>query len=197
MIGTRRLLADLAAHVDARHLREHHVEQHEVGLDRVEQVERLGAVRATCTRKPSRLRPTVRASTKDSSSSTTRMVAVGGTHPARLLAGGLADGAGPAGSTRVNVEPSPSWDSTGDVAVVVAGDVADDGQAETGAAGLPAAGPVDPVEALEDPLEVAGRDADALVAHRDLDVRPARDPRRPRMTIGPARSTSSALSSRL
>ena len=43
-----------------------------------------------------------------------------------------------------------------DLAVVVAGDVADDGQAEAGAAGVAAAGPVDPVEALEDPLEVAG-----------------------------------------
>ena len=51
----------------------------------------------------------------------------------------------------------------GDLAAVVGGDVADDGQAEPGAAGVAAAGPVDPVEALEDAVEVAGRDADALV----------------------------------
>ena len=56
----------------------------------------------------------------------------------------------------------------GDVAAVVGGDVADDRQAEAGAAGVAAAGPVDAVEALEDAVEVAGRNADALVVHRDL-----------------------------
>ena len=35
---------DLATHVDARHLREHHVEQHERRADGVELVERLDAV---------------------------------------------------------------------------------------------------------------------------------------------------------
>ena len=44
MIGTWLLLADLAAHVDARDPGQHHVEQHEVGLDRVEEVEGLRAV---------------------------------------------------------------------------------------------------------------------------------------------------------
>src|SRR5690606_27197049 len=63
------------------------------------------------------------------------------------------------------------------LAVVVGGDVADDGEPEPGAAGLPAAGPVDPVEALEDALEVAGGDAGAVVAHGDLD-RSAGEPRR-------------------
>ena len=80
-----------------------------------------------------------------------------------------ATGPGPAGSRRVNVEPSPSRGLDPDLAPVVAGDVADDGEAEAGAAGLAAAGPVDPVEALEDPLEVAARDADAVVAHLDVD----------------------------
>ena len=55
---------------------------------------------------------------------------------------------------------------------MVRGDVADDGQAEPGAAGVAAAGAVDPVEALEDALEVAAGDADAVVAHGDVD--PAR-----------------------
>ena len=41
------------------------------------------------------------------------------------------------------------------VAAVVGGDVADDRQAEPGAAGVAAAGPVDAVEALEDAVEVA------------------------------------------
>ena len=44
MIGTFDLRPQLAADVDARHLGQHHVEQHEVGADGVEQVEGLGAV---------------------------------------------------------------------------------------------------------------------------------------------------------
>ena len=38
-----------------------------------------------------------------------------------------------------------------------------------------AAGPVDPVEALEDALEVARRDADAVVGDVELDHRPSLD----------------------
>ena len=48
-------------------------------------------------------------------------------------------------------------------------DVAHDREAEAGSAGLAAARAVDAVEALEDPLEVARRDADAVVAHDDRD----------------------------
>src|SRR5690606_1634002 len=55
-----------------------------------------------------------------------------------------------------------------DLAVVVRGDVANDRQAEPGAAGRSAAGSVDPVEALEDAVEVALRDAHPLVADGDL-----------------------------
>ena len=44
MIGTRDRVPQLAAHVDARDLRQHHVEQHERGLRRVEPLDRLGAV---------------------------------------------------------------------------------------------------------------------------------------------------------
>jgi hypothetical protein len=48
-------------------------------------------------------------------------------------------------------------------------DVLDDGQAEAGAAGGAVPGRVDPVEALEDAVELVGGDADALVDDRDLD----------------------------
>ena len=47
-----------------------------------------------------------------------------------------------------------------DLAVVVGGDVAHDRQTEPGATGVPAARPIDAVEPLEDPVEVARRDAD-------------------------------------
>ena len=58
----------------------------------------------------------------------------------------------------------------GDLAAVRLGDVADDRQPEPGAAGVAAAGAVDPVEAFEDALEVAGRDADAVIAHDERDA---------------------------
>ncbi len=67
-----------------------------------------------------------------------------------------------------------------DPALVVAGDVADDGEAEPGPSRLTAATVVHPVEALEDPLEVAGGDADPGVDDRELDlavVLAAGDPR--------------------
>ena len=50
------------------------------------------------------------------------------------------------------------------------GDVLDDRQAEPRAAGGAVAGRVDPVEALEDAVDRAGGDADALVDHGDLDA---------------------------
>src|SRR5690349_9077516 len=57
-----------------------------------------------------------------------------------------------------------------DHAFVVVDDVADDGEPEAGPARLAAAGVVDAVEPLEHPLEVARRDADAVVDHRDPDA---------------------------
>ena len=53
--------------------------------------------------------------------------------------------------------------------------MADDRQTEARAAGVPAPRPVDAVEALEDAVEVAGRDADPVVGDHQLDPR---DPRR-------------------
>ena len=66
-----------------------------------------------------------------------------------------------------------------DLAAVGGGDVLDDRQPEAGAAGGAVPGRVDAVEALEDPVDLAGRDADALVGHRDVDHRRRRPGRRP------------------
>ena len=74
------------------------------------------------------------------------------------------------GSRIVKVEPRPSWLQTLTRPPWLAADVLDDGQPQAGAAGGPRAGGVDPVEALEDPLQLGRRDADALVGHGDLDV---------------------------
>ena len=63
----------------------------------------------------------------------------------------------------MKVEPAPSALHTVDLAAVPGGDVLDDGQPETGAAGVPRPGGVDPVEALEDPLDLGLGDARALV----------------------------------
>src|SRR6187401_386656 len=52
---------------------------------------------------------------------------------------------------------------------MVGGDVAHDRQPEPGAARVTAPGLVDAVEPLEDPVDVAGGDADALVGDHDLD----------------------------
>ncbi|CAB4853523.1 unannotated protein [freshwater metagenome] len=49
--------------------------------------------------------------------------------------------------------------------------MADDCEAQTGAAALAAASPVDAVEALEDTVEIAGRNAHAVIA--DFDLHPA------------------------
>ena len=55
-------------------------------------------------------------------------------------------------------------------------DVLDDGQTESGPTGGPVSSGVDAIEALEDPVDLARRDADALVGDRDVDaaVVPAR-----------------------
>ena len=83
----------------------------------------------------------------------------------------------------------------GDLAAVGLRDVADDREPESGAAGLAAARPIDAVEALEDPFEIARRDPDAVVAHDDRDA--VVDPRAPTSTGCPASEYLIALSSRL
>ena len=68
-----------------------------------------------------------------------------------------------------------------DLAAVRGGDVLDDREAQAGAAGRAVASGVDAVEALEDAVELVGRDADALVGDADVDdVVARRAPRRPR-----------------
>src|SRR4029450_8566062 len=56
------------------------------------------------------------------------------------------------------------------VAAVVGGDVLDDRQAESGAAGRSRASRVDPVEPLEDSLLVSDGDAVSLVGYCQLDA---------------------------
>src|SRR3954468_10463403 len=128
--------------------------------------------RATWTRNPSRLSPTVRASTKLSSSSTTSTVADGSvTTAAPLLRAGCRTGhvTGRGGRDRERERRSAALvGDDGDAAAVVVGDVADDGEAEAGAARVSGTGAVDAVEPLEDAVEVARRDADAVVAHVEL-----------------------------
>src|SRR5690606_33507747 len=118
--------------------------------------------RATCTRKPSFFRPMVRASTKFSSSSTTRTVGASAT-AGLLVGGGHRDEREAQGEGRALSLPGGHQD----LAPVGAGDVADDRQAEARAPGVPAAGLVDPVEALEDPVQLGARDPDAQVLDDD------------------------------
>ena len=101
-----------------------------------------------------------------------------------------------AGRNRVNVVPSPSCDSTVTSPPCALRDVAHDREPEPGPAGLAASGAVDAVEALEDPLEIARRDPDAVVAHRDRGAVVAALGRRPR-PAGRVSEYFTALSSRL
>ena len=52
---------------------------------------------------------------------------------------------------------------------MVGSHVPNDGQPQSGAARVAAASLVDSIEALEDPLEVAAGDTDAVIAHGQLD----------------------------
>src|SRR5260370_33698639 len=57
-----------------------------------------------------------------------------------------------------------------DVALVIGGDVADDGQPQSGAPAVAAATLVHPVEPLEDAVEIPSRDADTVGFHVQLDL---------------------------
>jgi hypothetical protein len=52
---------------------------------------------------------------------------------------------------------------------VIVGHVANDGETEAGAAGIATASTVNSIEPLEDPIEVAPRDPNALVGDHHLD----------------------------
>ena len=156
---------------------QHHVEQHEVGLDDVEALERLEAVagdldaealtragRSSAPRRSSprprrrapsdRLMAHLRRSSADSADGRRRC-----RRDAQHERGAFA-------LLRRHDAPSPPW------LVATWRTIA---RPEPGAAGVAAAGPVDAVEALEDPVDGRGRDADAVVGDHELD--PAR-PRR-------------------
>src|SRR5215212_9696216 len=143
--------------------------------------------RATWTRKPSRCSPTVSASTNESSSSTTSTVVESLTELLSSHLGGQGHRPRPRRQAQREHRPLALPRPDLDLAPVVAGHVAHDGEAEPRAPRLPAPGPVDPVEPLEDPLEVPLGDPDAGVRHVDLDpaavgAGPHRDDR-PRVAV--------------
>ncbi len=153
----RRPAPELAAHVDARDLGEHHVEQHEVGLHGVEHVERLGPVAGDLHAEALPLEPDGEGLDEGVLVLDDQDRGAGGGHRDQPASEVTATGPG---SDRESQGERGALALEGldpDLAGVVAGDVADDGEPEAGAAGLAAAGPVDPVEALEDALEVAAR----------------------------------------
>ena len=163
-----RARAQLAAHVDAGDLR---------AASRRAARARAGSrrsVRSPRGRRPRSRRGSPRAASAtdsasryDCSSSTTR---ISGGSAISVLLGGTRSAAAPSRSSRARAERERRALALarldGDLAAVGLRDVAHDRQTEPGAAGVAAARPVDPVEALEDPLEVARRDPDAVIAHR-------------------------------
>ena len=163
MIGTWLCLRMLAAHVDARQLGQHHVEQHEVGLDGVEHARGPARRRG----RPGRGSPPAEPDGERVDEGLLvlddeHVLCAGHGQPASATSS-TATGPGPAGTRSVNVEPTPSADSTETAPPWLVATWRTMARPEPGAAGLAAAGPVDPVEALEDAVEVAGRDADAVV----------------------------------
>src|SRR5262249_31590082 len=135
--------------------------------------------RATWTRKPSRRSPMERASTKLSSSSTTRTVVSACVLITSVLSTRFldrrrrahGDRPGPSGHAEREGRPGPFTRRHGPPAAMVGGDVAHDREPEAGTPCLAAARPVDPVEPLEDAIEVTRRDADPVIAHVDVDPR--------------------------
>src|SRR5581483_11365640 len=154
--------------------------------------------RATVTANPSRARPTIRASMKDSSSSASRTfvrASSAATGWTELTAGAPVTRRAAPCSCRVlrrareDEGEGRSLPLAGvdlDPALVVARHVADDRETEARAAGVAAAPVVDPIETLEDALEVAGRDTDAAVGHHQLylAVRPAPRQAHHRVLVG-------------
>ena len=126
--------------------------------------------RATVTRKPSLFRPMTSASMKDSSSSASRtLTGPSRRTPAALL---LLFRLGHVTRSRLYREHERECRALAfarldvDPPLMVVGDMAHDRQAEPRATRVAAAAVVDTVEALEDAVEVTGRDADAVVLHR-------------------------------
>ena len=180
-------MAELTAHVEAGHRRQHDVEQHQVGLDLVESVERLGPVAGDLDVEPFALQADgqrvdegllvlddehrrVRGHDVPSWALGRRVRSdwridscVGRSGPRRGLTPSLA------GEEQGERRAHTLGRLDGHLAAVVAGDVADDGETEAGAAGRPRPGAVDPVEPLEDAVEVTTGDADAGIGDRQRD----------------------------
>ncbi len=155
--------------------RQHHVEQHQVGVHQVEALERLGPSRGDLDAEPLRGRsPIDNARSDEAGSSSSIHHPPSGCadhcsslvcHPARgtcalVRRAPVSTATGRhAGRTERELEPSPSTDAP-HLATVVRRHVTHDRQPEPGAAGRRGSCPVDPVEALEDAVEVARRDAE-------------------------------------
>ena len=159
---------DLAADVDSRHLRQHDVEQHERGPDRIELRHRLGTVGRG-------LHDEALALQRDRQGITVRRLVVDDENGRRISHHASSDlgrdagedtrggTVGPVRAVRER-EDEPERRSLAldridrDLAAVGLRDVAHDRETEAGPAGRAAAGLVDPVEAFEDPLEVAAKE---------------------------------------
>ena len=77
-----------------------------------------------------------------------------------------------AGSTTVNSLPAPGALRSDDASAVRFDDPLDEAEAEAGALDLRRDDVRRPVERLEDARLLRGRDADAAIRHRDVDVAP-------------------------
>src|SRR5207249_5278123 len=119
------------------------------------------------------------------SSSTTRIRGGSATTTPRPRVAPVLAGRRQEARARMSILPLPGLDP--DVAAVRLGDVADDRQPETSPTRRAAARLVHAVEPLEDPFEVARRNADAVVAYLDhpaiLSAMRRHFDRRPRLRV--------------
>ncbi len=130
-----------------------------------------GPSAAVSTRKPSRCSATASASRYDCSSSTTRIRGGSAIGPPWLVLRPMTARRA-VGERYVERERGAFAFARlhGDFAAVRLRDMADDRKTESGAARVATARPVDPIEAFPDPFEIAGRNADAVIAHDERDA---------------------------
>ena len=161
--------------------RQHHVEQHHIGLHAVELLERLDPVHRHLDGEPLARQADLESLDEArlvlddehgrSGHGTPLSAFVGSTLRGRRTTGRMLAGGGGRDAQHERAALTFARRHL-DVAAVVGRDVAHDRQAEARPTGVAAARLVDAVEALEDPVEVAARDARALVGDHELDPRP-------------------------
>ena len=194
-----RSAAELAADVDAGDLRQHDVEQHERGLGRVEARDRLGTVGRGLDEEPLALQRDRRA--RRGTTVRRRLRGSGADRPCACFrhattwtsALGVRLRAPPRRTVRDRQGERERGTFAfarlhGDLATVHLGDVADDREAEAGAAGVAAARPIDAIEPFEDALEVAASGSRCRDRARRARRDHRRGSRRPR-PVRPDRST--------